>query len=192
MSANQPDIAGFQRAVASRLHEHWKLYLVEGIVLIVLGVFAILIPPIATLTFTLVLGWVFLISGVVGLFTTFWMRRAPGFWWSLISALLGIVVGVALLAQPVSGALSLTVVLAAFFLIEGATSIMFAFEHKRELTGRWGWMLASGVVDLLLATMILAGLPSTAAWAIGLLVGINMVFGGTALCAMALQARKAA
>ena len=192
MSANQPDIAGFQRAVASRLHEHWKLYLVEGIVLIVLGVLAILIPPIATLTFTLVLGWVFLISGVVGLFTTFWMRKAPGFWWSLISALLGIVVGAALLAQPVSGALSLTVVLAAFFLIEGATSIMFAFEHKRELTGRWGWMLASGVVDLLLATMILAGLPSTAAWAIGLLVGINMVFGGTALIGMALQARKAA
>ena len=190
MSANQPDIAGFQRAVASRLHEHWKLYLVEGIVLIVLGVLAILIPPIATLTFTLVLGWVFLISGVVGLFTTYWMRKAPGFWWSLISALLGIVVGVALLAQPVSGALSLTVVLAAFFLIEGATSIMFAFEHKRELTGRWGWMLMSGIVDLVLAGMILAGLPSTAAWAIGLLVGINMVFGGTALSAMALQARK--
>ena len=192
MSANQPDIAGFQRAVASRLHEHWKLYLVEGIVLIVLGVLAILIPPIATLTFTLVLGWVFLISGVVGLFTTFWMRKAPGFWWSLISALLGIIVGATLLAQPVSGALSLTVVLAAFFLIEGASSIMFALEHKRELTGRWGWMLASGVVDLLLATMILAGLPSTAAWAIGLLVGINMVFGGTALIGMALQARKAA
>jgi uncharacterized membrane protein HdeD (DUF308 family) len=69
---------------------------------------------------------------------------------------------------------------------------MFAFEHRRELSGRWGMMLLSGVVDLILAAMIYAGLPGTAAWAIGLLVGINMVFGGSALIAMALHARAAA
>ena len=130
-------------------------------------------------------------SGVVGLFTTFLMRHAPGFWWSLISAALGVLVGSLLLARPVSGAYSLTLVLIAFFIIEGVASIMFALEHKRELSGRWGWMLASGVVDLLLALMILAGLPSTAAWALGLLVGINMVFGGAALIAMAMHARHA-
>ena len=82
------------------------------------------------------------------------------------------------------------IVLVAFFVIEGVASIMFALDHKRELSGRWGWMLASGIVDLVLARMIFAGLPSTAAWAIGLLVGINMVFGGAALIAMALHARK--
>jgi len=76
-----------------------------------------------------------------------------------------------------------------FFVIEGVASIMFALEHKRELSGRWGWMLASGIIDLILATIILTGLPGTAAWAIGLLVGINMVFGGSALIAMALHAR---
>jgi uncharacterized membrane protein HdeD (DUF308 family) len=69
---------------------------------------------------------------------------------------------------------------------------MFALEHRRELSGRWGWMLASGIIDLILATIILAGLPGTAAWAIGLLVGTNMVFGGTALIAMALHAREIA
>ena len=79
----------------------------------------------------------------------------------------------------------------AFFIIEGVASIMFALEHKRELSGRWGWMLVSGIVDLVLATFVFAGLPSTAAWAIGLLVGINMVFGGSALIAMALHARNA-
>jgi uncharacterized membrane protein HdeD (DUF308 family) len=84
---------------------------------------------------------------------------------------------------------ALTIVLVAFFVIEGAVSIMFALDHKRELSGRWGWMLMSGIVDLVLGAMILAGLPSTAAWAIGVLVGINMVFGGTALIAMALHAR---
>jgi uncharacterized membrane protein HdeD (DUF308 family) len=184
-----PNIGDVQRAVARSLHQHWVLFLVEGVVLLVLGATAIVIPPLATLAATLVLGWLFLVSGVVGLFTTFLMRHAPGFWWSLISAALGVLVGSLLLARPVSGAYSVTLVLIAFFIIEGVASIMFALEHKRELSGRWGWMLASGVIDLLLALMILAGLPGTAAWALGLLVGINMVFGGAALIAMALHAR---
>jgi uncharacterized membrane protein HdeD (DUF308 family) len=191
MSANQPDVAGIQRAVANALHRHWRLYLGEGIVLVILGFIAILVPPIATLAVTIVLGWLFLISGVIGLYTTFMLRHAPGFWWSLISAALGVLVGGMLLAQPVSGAFSLTLVVIAFFIIEGVASIMFALEHKRELSGRWGWMLVSGIVDLILAMFVFAGLPSTAAWAIGLLVGINMVFGGSALIAMALHARNA-
>ena len=189
MSINPPDI---QRAVANALHQHWKLYLIEGIVLVALGLIAILVPPIATLAVTFLFGWLFLISGIMGLVTTFYMRHAPGFWWALISAAIGILVGGALLAQPLQGALSLTVVLALFFAIEGVVSIMFALDHKRELSGRWGMMLVSGLVDLVLAVLIIAGLPSTAAWAIGLLVGINMVFGGTALIAMALHARNAA
>ena len=189
MSMNQPNIAGMQRAVNQALHDHWVLYLVEGVVLLVLGAIAILIPPLATLAATILFGWLFLISGVVGLFTSFMMRAAPGFWWSLVSAALGVLVGGWLLAQPVSGAVSLTILLVFFFIVEGVVSIMFALDHKRELSGRWGWMLVSGVVDLVLGGMILAGLPSTAAWAIGLLVGINMVFGGTALIAMALHAR---
>lgn len=191
MSTGQLDIAKIQSAVANALHEHWKLYLAEGIALVVLGVIAILIPPIATLAVTIVLGWLFLVSGVIGLFTTFWMRQAPGFWWSLISAVLAVVVGGLLLARPVSGALSLTIVVVVFFVIEGVASIMFALEHKRELSGRWGWMLMSGIIDLVLAALVFAGLPSTAAWAIGLLVGINMVFGGSALIAMAQHARNA-
>ena len=69
---------------------------------------------------------------------------------------------------------------------------MFAFDHKRELSGQWGWMLVSGIIDLALALMIFAGLPSAAAWALGLLVGINMIFGGAALIAMSLHARKGA
>ena len=192
MSANQPDIAGIQRAVANALHEHWKLYLAEGIVLVVLVSIAILVPPLATLAVTIMIGWLFLISGVIGLCTTFMMRHAPGFWWSLISAALGIVVGLLLLARPIRGAFSLTLVLVVFFVMEGVASIMFALDHKRELSGQWGWMLVSGIVDLVLAALVFVGLPSTAAWAIGLLVGINMVFGGSALIAMALHARKAA
>ena len=192
MSTQQSGIQGIQRAAKAALREHWVLFLVEGVVLLVLGATAVVLPPIATLAVTILFGWLFLVSGIVGLVTTFWMRHAPGFWWSLLSAALGIIVGAMLLASPVTGALSLTLVLIAFFLIEGAVSIMFALDHRRELSGQWGWMLMSGIIDLVLAMMIFAGLPSTAAWAVGLLVGINMIFGGTALIAMALHARKSA
>jgi uncharacterized membrane protein HdeD (DUF308 family) len=190
MSMNKPDTERIQRAVATSLHAHWVLFLIEGIILVILGLLAIVIPALATLAAELVFGWLFLISGIVGLIMTFSMRQAPGFWWSLISAILGIAVGVVLLLWPLSGVLSLTLVLIAFFLIEGFASIMFALEHKRELSGRWGWMLASGIIDVVLAGIILAGLPGSSFWVLGLLVGINLLFGGSALIAMALHARE--
>ena len=128
----------------------------------------------------------------MGLIATFWMRQAPGFWWSLLSAVLGIAVGLILLINPVSGAVSLTLVLGVFFALEGVASIMYAMDHRKQLSGRWSFMLLSGLIDLILAAIILIGLPGTAAWAIGLLVGINMIFGGSALIAMGLHARNSA
>ncbi len=176
-------------SVAATLRKHWGLFLAEGIVLVILGLAAIVIPPLATFAVAILVGWLFLLSGVIGLITTFWMRGAPGFLWSLLSAAIGIVAGILLLWSPVTGAISLTAVLVVFFVMEGVASIMYALDHRRDLPATWGWMLVSGVVDLVLAAFIFAGLPASAAWAIGLLVGINMVFGGTALIAMALRAR---
>jgi uncharacterized membrane protein HdeD (DUF308 family) len=190
MSTEKSEIEKIQTAVTESLHAHWAIFLIEGIVLIVLGLMAVAVPMLATLAVAILIGWLLLVSGGVGLITSIWMRRAPGFLWSLLSAILGIVAGVVLLWWPVSGALSLTVILTAFLTVEGILSIMYALEHKRDLSGRWGMMLLSGVVDLFLAAMIFLGLPATAAWAIGLLVGINLVFGGSALAAMALHARK--
>ena len=83
-------------------------------------------------------------------------------------------------------------VVGAYFLAEGVATIMYALEHRQQLSGRWEWMLISGIVDLALAVMIFIDLPGSAAWALGLLVGINMIFGGTALLMMALHARKSA
>jgi uncharacterized membrane protein HdeD (DUF308 family) len=171
------------------MHRHWKQFLVEGIVLLILGVAAVAVPPIATLAVELVIGWLLLMSGIVGLISTFMARGAPGFIWSLVSAAAGIAAGVVLLWWPLNGSFSLTLVLTAFLTVEGIVSILFALDHKRELSGRWGMMLLSGVVDIVLAGIIFTGLPGTAAWAIGLLVGINLVFGGSALISMALRAR---
>jgi len=177
-------------AIRKSIHDHWGLFLFEGILLVVLGLLAILVPQVASLAVTLLLGWLFAISGIFGLIASFWARQAPGFWWSLLSAVLSIVVGGLLLARPVVGVFSLTYLLIAFFFVEGVVSIMYAIEHRRELTGGWVWMLVSGIITLALGVMILAGLPSTAAWALGLLVGIDMVFGGSSLIAVALAARS--
>ena len=192
MSMRPSDADRVGAAVAATLHEHWRMFLVEGIVLLILGLAAIAVPQVATLAVEILIGWLFLLSGILGLIMTCMMRHAPGFWWSLISALIGIAAGLSLLISPVAGAVSLTLVLIVFFIIEGVASIMFALDHKRELSGRWGWMLASGVIDLILALAVFVMLPGAAAWVIGLLVGINLVFGGTALIGMALHARDLA
>jgi uncharacterized membrane protein HdeD (DUF308 family) len=117
MTIDQQNAERMGSALAGAIHEHWALFLIEGIILVILGLAAIALPPLATLAFTIIIGWVFLISGVVGLFTTFWARHVPGFWWSLISAIIGIAAGVVLLLWPITGTLSLTLVLIAFFVI---------------------------------------------------------------------------
>ena len=186
------DVEAIESRIVKAMHEHWRLYLAEGAGLLILGLIAVAVPALATLAATHAFGWLFMVSGAVGLFTTFWMRGVPGFWWSLASAVLAILAAIWLLAQPIAGPLTLTVVLIAFFWIEGMASIMFAIDHRRELSGQWEFMLVSGVIDLVLCVMLAIGLPSTAIWALGLLVGVNMVFGGVALIAMALHAKNEA
>ena len=184
------DVEKMQAAVSATVKSHWKAFLFEGILLAVLGLAAMIVPPLASLAVTIFLGWMFLISGIAGLALTFWARQMPGFWWSLISAVLALVAGIVLLARPVQGTLTLTIVVGAYFLAEGVATIMYALEHRRELSERWSWLLISGVMDLLIAFIIVAGLPDSAQWAIGLLVGINLVLGGASMVGMALAARK--
>jgi len=184
------DIAKLQSEMSAAVKVHWKAFLFEGILLALLGLAAMIVPPLASLAVAIFLGWAFLISGVAGLVITYWAREMPGFWWSLFSAALAVLAGLVLLARPVQGVLTLTIVVGAYFLIEGVTTIMYALEHRRELSGRWSWLLVSGLMDILISFLIIAGLPGSAEWAIGLLVGINLVIGGASLVGMALAARK--
>jgi len=181
------DTATIQAAVGHAVRRHRGLFLFEGILLSTLGVIAVLVPVLASFAATIFFGWIFLVSGLVGLFTTLRGRQVPGFWWSLLSAIVGIVAGVLLIGWPAQGVFSLTSVLIAFLLVEGAITIFYALEHRTG-PGRWGYMLASGIVDLILGIILVAGLPGTAMWALGLLIGINMFFGGWALILMALSA----
>ena len=184
------DIPRLQSEMSAAVRQHWKAFLFEGILLAILGLAAIIAPMIASLAFTIFFGWMFLISGVAGLAATFWAREMPGFWWSLASAALAVGAGIILLARPAQGVLTLTIVIGAYFLAEGVATIMYALEHRRELSERWSWMLFAGVLDILIAAMIIVGLPGSAEWAIGLLVGINLLFGGASLIGMALAARN--
>ncbi len=181
-----------QSKMSAAVREHWKAFLFEGILLAILGLAAMIVPPLASLAVTIVLGWMFLVTGIAGLAVSFWARAMPGFWWSLISAALAVLAGGILLARPMQGVLTLTIVVGAYFLAEGVATIMYALEHRKELSGRWSWLLVAGLMDILVAFFIIAGLPGSAEWAIGLLVGINLLFGGATLIGMALAARNSA
>ncbi|HYM43714.1 MAG TPA: DUF308 domain-containing protein [Steroidobacteraceae bacterium] len=178
-------------AVAGAVRRHWRLFLAEGIALVILGLLAIMAPAIASVAAAVFFGWILLLSGIAGLITTLRGRQVPGFGWSLLSALVGMVAGLLLLVFPVQGAVSLTAVLIAFLWIEGGVTIMYALEHRAAPSGRWHWMLASGILDVALGLLILVGLPGAALWALGLIVGINLLFGGWALILMSLHGRPA-
>ncbi|MCK1395985.1 HdeD family acid-resistance protein [Bradyrhizobium sp. 1] len=184
------DFTRLQSAMSQTVKAHWKAFLFEGILLAVLGIAALIVPPLASLAIAIVLGWMFLISGIGGLIVTYWARSTPGFWWSLISAALAVLAGMLLLARPMQAVLTLTIVLGAYFLAEGVATIMYALEHRREPSGRWSWLLISGLIDIAISFMVITGLPSSADWAIGILVGINLLFGGATLIGVALAARN--
>jgi uncharacterized membrane protein HdeD (DUF308 family) len=183
-----PQLDAVRRKVAETIQAHWKLFLVQGIVMIVLGLVAVALPNIATLAITILIGWLFLIGGVVRALAVWHARSAPGFAWSLVTALLALALGIILIARPLEGVLTLTMVLIALFLVEGIAAILIALEFRRHIR-HWGWTLFNGIVDLVLAWLIFQGWPSTAAWAIGLLVGINMMFLGLSLTMTALAGR---
>jgi uncharacterized membrane protein HdeD (DUF308 family) len=184
------DLDKLQSRVSATVKAHWKAFLFEGILLAVLGLAALIVPTFASLAVTIFLGWLFLISGIGGLIVTYWAREMPGFWWSLISAALAVLAGLILLARPMQGVLTLTIVVGAYFVAEGVATIMYALEHRRELTGRWSWLLIAGLMDILIAFIIVAGWPGSAEWALGLLVGLNLLFGGATLIGMALAAHS--
>jgi uncharacterized membrane protein HdeD (DUF308 family) len=171
---------------------HWKLFFFEGVVLVVLGIAALILPPLATIAVAILFGWILLLGGIFGLVTTFVGRHAPGFWWSLLSSIIAIAAGILLFGWPAGGAFSLTLVLTGFLIADGLVTIMLALDYRRASHGRWVGLMINGVIDLILAAIIFVALPQSAAWAIGIIVGVDMLFGGSSLIALSLAARNTA
>lgn len=195
MSSPEPQITAaeiekIRSDFSDAVRTHWKAFLIEGLVFLVIGLAAIVLPSLASIAITVLLGWMFVTIGVAGVILSIWARQMPGLWWSLVSAGLAIAAGLVLLIWPLEGTLSLTLVIGAYFLVEGVATIMYALDHKRELSNRWGWLMFAGIMDILISVVIMIGLPGSAFWAVGLIVGINLMFGGASLIGMALAARS--
>jgi uncharacterized membrane protein HdeD (DUF308 family) len=186
------DLTEMQDALKDTLKAHWKLFLFQGVVMVILGILAVAWPAMATIAVDLYVGWLFLISGIVGLVAMFSARDVPAFLWTLLTAALAMAVGVLLIWKPVEGALSLTIVLTAFFVAEGIFQIVGSFSYRDVMPGSWGWMLVSGISDLFLAGILIVYWPVSAAWTLGLIVGINLITSGVAIVTAAIEARNIA
>jgi uncharacterized membrane protein HdeD (DUF308 family) len=171
------------------IHDNWIWFLIQGVILAALGLLAIGAPLLASVVVTKLAGWLLLAGGIVGIVTLFTGRKVPGSIWTFLGAVLAIIAGLFLLWRPGVGMLSLTLALAAYFIAQGITQIFTAFAHRHALNS-WGWVLASGIVDLILAAIIMYGWPGTAAWVIGLLVGVNLFMYGLALIMTAIASRS--
>jgi len=178
------------RAISGALKAHWRLLLLQGVVMLILGLLAVAVPAAATVVIEIYVGWLFLISGAFGLVAVFSAGNLPAFLWSLMTAALSVVAGILLLWKPAEGVVSLTLVLTAFFIAEGIFQIVASIAYREVIARSWGWMLLSGVADLALASVIILGWPMSAAWVVGLIVGVNLITSGFAIVMAALAGRN--
>ena len=192
MSVTGSSLSDMQRAVRKAIGLHWRIFLFHGVALIVLGVLAVVSPVLATIAVEIFIGWLLVIGGVVGLVAMFSAHDVPAFLWNLLTAALSVVVGALLICKPVTGVISLTIALTAFFVVEGLFQTVTSIAYRGSMPGAWGWMLASGLADLVLAGLIIWGLPFSAAWVLGLLAGVNLLTSGVAITMMAFEGRNLA
>ena len=186
MSNQSPNVETIEAAVA----ENRTWFMILGVVLIILGIAAIAFPFATTIAAKMVFGWVFLIGGIAQIIHAFSTQRWSAFLWDVLIGALYLIAGIWLAFFPLTGIITLTVFLAVMFIIEGIFEIAMALG-LREHEG-WFWLLFSGLVSLAVGGLIFAQLPSSATWAIGLLVGINMISSGWAYFFLALAAGKKA
>jgi len=163
----------------------------QGVALIVLGVLAIAAPMLSTVAVEIFIGWLFLIAGIVGLIAMFYADDVAAFLWILVTAALSLGLGVLLLYRPIAGTVTLTLALTAFFVAEGVFQIVTSIAYRKVLPDSWGWLLASGVCDLILVAIIVYSWPLSAAWTLGLLAGVNLLTSGVAIVMTAFAARSA-
>ena len=188
-SLSQADIEAKLAQARRHIAEKWGWFLALGIVLILVGIAAICFPLVSTIAAKIFLGWLFLIGGVFLIIHAFSAQGWGGFLWSLLIGVLYLIAGGYLAFFPLTGLLTLAILLAILFVAEGIMEIIMAFRvHPSD--GRV-WLLLSGIAALVVGVLIFLGLPSSAGWALGLLVGINLLFSGWSYVFLAMAGRKA-
>lgn len=161
------------------LQKHWKSIMIEGALFLLLGVLAFIMPLAFSLAFDLVIGWLFLIGGVIQLYRSFQSKEAPGFWAIAISALLMLLFGVLMVFQPLKSLVGLTLIIATYFLIEGILKVIYAFLIKPFAT--FAGVLVSGLCSIIIAILAFSGWPMSSEWFIGVLLSAYLMINGLGL-----------
>lgn len=176
-----------REAMRETVRQHSLWYLIQSALMILAGILALVYPVVSSVGVVFLLGWLLIISGVVQGISLVDVRNVPHFWLQLVSVVLSVIVGVLLLRHPGEGLLTLTLLLIVFFIVEGISKVIFSLTVRPF--PNWGWVLASGIVGILLALYLWANLPITAVWLLGVLLGIQLICEGAALGYLAWKVR---
>lgn len=178
----------FREAMRQTVKRYWLWYLIEGVLLVVAGIMAVIYPVVSAVAVVVLLGWLLIISGVLQGISLIGAGQVPHFWLQLISVILAVLVGVLFLRDPTQDLLTITLLLIIFFMIEGISKIVFSLTIRPF--PNWGGVLASGLVGILLSAILWSSLPVTALWLIGLLIGIELISVGSAIAYLAWRVRQ--
>jgi len=171
-----------------RRYSTW--YLIQGVLMVLAGIVALIYPFVSTVALVVVLGWLLILSGIVQGISLIGAQNVPNFWLQLVSVVLSVIVGVLFLRRPGEAVVTLTLLLIVFFMVEGFAKLLFSLTIRPLLN--WGWVFASGIIGILLSFYLLANLTTTAVWLLGVLLGIQLICEGMALSLLAWQVRRSA
>ncbi|MGV1050091.1 MAG: HdeD family acid-resistance protein [Solirubrobacterales bacterium] len=174
--------------VREGLARSWKGLMIVGVLAIVVGCIAILVPAVASVGTAIFIGWILLVAGAFLVAAAFAARSVGSLVLRLLWAALTVIVGLWLIVEPHNGTLTLTFVLGVYFLFMGITRVTVAFLGRGQPNA--GLVGLSGVAGLLIGILVLVKFPSSADWAIGLLVGIDLIFAGWTLTSVALVGKE--
>jgi uncharacterized membrane protein HdeD (DUF308 family) len=182
------EIEQMQQKLLIFLQEHWRIFLAEGIIFILLGLSAIVIPQLFTIAIVIFLGWIIVMGGVIQVSRALFFPDMPGFGLWLGIGILQVLIGYLLIADPVAGVLTLTMMMTLFFAFEGIIKISLALMMRPM--PHWNFVLFSGITALIFAVLILVFWSETAHWLLGLFLGINMIMLGVSMIKMCLRYRE--
>jgi uncharacterized membrane protein HdeD (DUF308 family) len=185
---SQTDIDSALAAARAQIRDNWGWFLALGVVFVLAGIVAIAFPLLSTIAAKIVLGWIFIIGGMLMMMHAFSSLGWRGFLTSVLIGILYVIAGGWLAFFPFTGIITLTLLLAALFIAEGVLEMVMAFRVRPH--EGWVWLLLSGVVAIAAGVLIALGLPNSATWAIGLLTGLNLLSTGVSFIVLALAGRR--
>lgn len=179
-----------REAMRESVRRHWLWYLIQGGLMILGGILALIYPIIASLAVVSLLGWVLIVSGIAQGLTLIGARNMPTFWLQAVSVALSVIVGVLFLSNPEDGLSTVTFVLIVYFVVEGISKVIFSLTVRPFRN--WIWVLGSGILSVVIAFVLYASMTAVSVWLLGILLGAQLIAEGAALAYLAWDTRKAA